>query len=314
MKSQLNKYKYILIDGNNFYWTAMTSIASNIEEYSNEIYLRGLYAAIDRTKQIHSTFLEDGGEIYFLFDNPLSKINFREWISNGDYKHTRKEMPDEFYQIMKEYKLVLSSFSDNYKFVQVDGYEADDLVKPVLEHLNTNKKVLLVSNDMDWTRSMSANVDWLKAHSIYNLQAFKNTYGFIPDENKVKMYKSIHGDSSDNIPNTIPNIRKEVLLYLVNEYKNIGELLNAIDYDDKISDKWKEKIYKAKSTLISNYALVDFLPFEGSIENHIYKSERNILDLKVSYDVFGFPYESFMLTSEEDFIDSFFKSDIIEVR
>lgn len=311
---QIDKYHYIIIDGNNLYWRAMTSHLDETAEFTNEIYLKGFYRAINMVKELHNTFLESGGEIYFLFDNPLSKINMREWMSGGDYKHTRKEMPDEFYDLMKHFIDLICSFSDSYRYLKVDSYEADDLVEPVMKYIDNNKRTLLISTDLDWTRSMNMNCDWLTGNTIYNLDSFKNRYGFRPDENRIKMYKTIHGDKSDNIPNAVPGIKKELLIYLVKKYKSVDELIKGVSKDDKVNSHWKEKIFEAQSRLILNYKLVDFLPYSGDVSQKIYKCKRNILDLKVTYDTFGFPYESFMIESKEDFISSFFKTDKIEVR
>lgn len=313
-KKQIEKYRYILIDGNNLYWRAVSSHLDESKMYTNEVYVKGFHRAIQMVKDIHNKLLESGGEIYFLFDNPLSKINERERLSGGEYKHMRKEMPPEFYDLMKHFIEVMCSFSDQYRYVKVDRYEADDLVEPVLKTLNSNYRTLLISTDLDWTRSMSENCDWLTGQTIYTLKSFADQYGFTPNGNRIKMYKTIHGDVSDNIPNAVPNIKKDLLIYLVKKYTSVSHLTEGCDKDEKINKHWREKIFEAKSRLILNYALVDFLPFKGDINKNIHKCKRNVLDLKVLYDTFGFPHESFMMESKEDFISSFFKTSKIDVR
>lgn len=154
------KYKYLVLDTNNFYWRCITSCiekSMKLEDYivSNDTIIQFL----KNLKDLINRFAYEDSTIYFLCDNPKSKINERKDLSNGQYKHSRenKNLPKNIYKTFNILIEILKSYSDNFKIVQCDGYEADDLTLPILEHIkkqDKNTNVLVVSADLDWARNI----------------------------------------------------------------------------------------------------------------------------------------------------------------
>lgn len=310
---RLKIYKHILIDGNNLFWRALLSQGKIEKKLPEDFYRKGIKHAFEMVNRLEETFLTDDGEMFFLFDNPFSKINIRKWITDGEYKHPRKAAPREFYETMNVWKEMLLLYSDKYWLFKSKNREADDLTEPLLKHL-PDEKALLVSNDMDWARSMHQNVDWLFDKTVYTVKSFETKYGFSPVEHHIKMYKSIHGDKIDAIPNAVPHISRDLLLYLIKTYTSIKSLFVALPNDDNIPEQWKRKFYDAKRRLETNWDLVNFLDIEGNILDYGIKGSRSVADIKVYYEVLSIPLESFMIQTEDDFVSSLFEDNGIEVR
>lgn len=292
-------YDYLIIDGNNLFWRAISSFGKTAVfekvKFSDQIYRKGLRRAINMVKRREEVFLVEGGEIYFLFDNPFSKINIRKWLTDGKYKHPRKQVPKEFYDLLNQFIDILYNYSDSYRVLFAKEKEADDLVAPLLEHLPSDKKKLLGSNDLDWSRSLSEEIHWLFNETIYTPESFKKNYGFKSTGKRVQLFKTIHGDASDVIPNALPHLPYSLLVYLVKKYKDLEDLLAKYSTDKNIPDNWKIKIREQREVLRSNWKLVDFLPWDGNIGNSVVFCKRNKLQMRAKFEALRFDLEPWMI-------------------
>ena len=305
----MQKYKHIVIDGNNLFWRAYsTSKGELVTSRREKFYKTGLKKAIKMTLRLEKLYGRKDCKVYVLFDNPVSAINLRKLISGGEYKHARKKVPKRFYQILTLYKEILKSIGDNYYIAFADQHEADDLTLPVFNHIKPSyeNEMLLVSTDMDWARLINDYTHWLKKDDLIDKEGFIQRFGFSPDGHSIKMWKAIKGDKSDNIPNTIPYMPDQILIDIVTRYDDIGELMKGLWYDDKIPEQWKKKIHEKAPELHSSYQLVDFMPFNGNLQDIIYKCSLHVNDLRVFYGLLDMEYESFMV--EEDSVDFFKES------
>jgi 5'-3' exonuclease len=170
----------------------------------------GIFTSLKMIQRIEREYLDTDGRIYFLFDNALSGESRRKEI-DPDYKVNRKKRDAQFYRGLDYLQMVLMHYQKGYRVSRRPSFEADDLVAPILESFGNNQySVLLVSNDLDWSRAINNNTHWMtrKDHQdiIYTKDKFYEDFGFYPGLNEVCLYKSIRGDPSDNIPPGVKNI------------------------------------------------------------------------------------------------------------
>lgn len=305
-------YKYLIIDGQNLYWRTVLGVFKNIysleEESEGEVNSIVIKEAFKRLENLKARFGYEDSLIYLLFDNPSSKINKRKLIYK-EYKHARdkKVIPPVFYRILEVFQTLLQYAYNNCFLIMVEDLEADDLAKPLIDSLTFNEedRGLVISADLDWARNITKNIDWFNYVAIYNEFSFKEEHGFSPIGKKIQLYKAFHGDNSDNIPNAVPYLPKEVLLYLVNKFDTLEDLLSNLWTIQECPQTWKLKIKDAESQLVINYTLADFLDTPEKIEKDIVVCQENVKVLRYLYQLAGIPLDTKVFDPDSD---NFFQS------
>lgn len=275
------KYDRILIDTSNFYMRAyfVNQNLTAVMEDGTKMATGGIYTSLRMTQSLEKRFLAEDGKIYFLFDNCHSGNNRRKEIDPA-YKSNRTKKDDSFYRSLDIFQMILLNYKDNYRCVKREGFEADDLVYPLVKSFRSGLKTLLISNDLDWFRAISENVHVAKYengdYEIYDIEKFKEKLGFAPTESSMIMYKSFRGDTSDNIPPGLPGIRSKDLDYIVEHFDTIKELLMSLKDITELSDNLKEKIQDSYPRLSLNEKLVSYQPVTiEELKEDIYKCVFN---------------------------------------
>ena len=299
------KYKYLLIDATNLLWRSLYSNVKEILINKELIYTGGIEQFIKRLNQLLFEFsYTDSSIVYLLFDNPKSELNFRQMIDE-EYKHARlaKKPEKQIYNTMNLLMEILKNYSNNYRIANLDKLEADDLTKPILESLKTEiddfNKVLVISADMDWSRNIDKNIHWYNFVDIIDEVKFTEKYGFSPVGNKVKMYKALHGDTSDSIPNAVPYLDKNIMLHIIEKFDDPTILFKNL-WKQEYSKHWKTKLFEAERQILTNFQLADFVDIECSIQEIVRKCTRNCKALRFYYKNLKIPFEGFMTTKEEN--------------
>lgn len=211
----VSKYNYLVIDSVNLAYKLFQHKSESPTQIGNrQIYKKSVCNFINFVEDLKSKCLLSDGEIFLLFDNYFSKADLKSMFMYSDrkkldeaYKSNRSKDNKEFYNslnFLRYYYLIAPS---TYHTVRIDNLEADDLVEPVLNYCNVfkdnTKRALLVTSDMDWTRYLNTNVDWLPdlSKSPETLSDMSNRYGFPITKKNVILYKALFGDKSDNIDN-----------------------------------------------------------------------------------------------------------------
>lgn len=272
------KYEYLIIDATNLFWRAFAiSLKKFIVVDGHEIVPGAISEGIKKILKIKNKFAYKDSPIFLLFDNPESALRVRK-IIDKDYKSIRlkKCAPKGLYPTMNFFIYFLRYYSDTFKIVSTDGYEADDLTKPLIQTLELNKirKALCISNDLDWSRNISEYVDWWNWGEVFTINKFKKKYGFSPENQKVQIYKAIHGDKSDSIKNAVKYLPKEILIDIVNKYECINDLFKNISREG-YPDKWKQKILESEHQIRINYKLANFANLDKEISKIISNCKRN---------------------------------------
>jgi 5'-3' exonuclease len=263
------RYSKVIVDLSNRYHACyhVSKDVTNTMEDGSVVTTGGIYTALKSFQKLEDERLSLNGEIFFLCDATHKRLADGDTPNrkaiDPEYKADRKVHPDpSFYRALDMLILSLQSHKNNSYIVRVPGYEADDLVAPVLKNfVRDGDSVLLVSNDLDWARYLAPNVDLLRIDgSVWNESVFEEKHKFKPTFKAIQLYKTFRGDSSDNIPPGLPQLREVALLRLVTEYSSLDDIFSSLSNIDFLSDSWKDKMRENRGRLYLNYQLVDELP------------------------------------------------------
>ena len=284
------KYNNIVIDGHNLFYRSFYTNTVDCLINDETIYTGGIELFLHRLQRLRLDYGYTDTPIYVLLDNPTSTLKIRQLIDE-EYKSHRLEnkYTKEIYRTISYLKEVLRNYFDNVYVLQINNCEADDLVLPLLKRFNSKDETLLVSADLDWSRSLSHSVHYFNFKKIYDLDLFNDEYGFVPNGRKINLYKAIRGDTSDNISPSVPYMPKDLLIYLIDNYYDvdINKFANSILYDDKIPTKWKNDIKANDRDIRKNYQLVDFIPIDDDIDDYLQVCKRNKALVRVWFKIIG---------------------------
>ena len=151
----------------------------------------------------------------------------------SEYKANRSEAPDE---LKLQLDLITKKLPNtNIESFSEDLYEADGILVTISNKLSSDNSndIYIFSGDSDMHQLVKKNVFILTTSrsgeiKIFDNDEIKNTYlGLSPDQ--IIDFKSLTGDSSDNIPG-IPGVGKKTAIKLLNEYKTIDNLFSNLKY------------------------------------------------------------------------------------
>ena len=169
-----------------------------------------------------------------------------------EYKANRSEAPEDLIPQFPVIRKATSAF--NIPFVELIGYEADDLIASYTEEAQKhNMKVTIVSSDKDLMQLVSDNVSMLDTMKgrVFKKEDVFDKFGVYPE--KVIDVQSLAGDSVDNIPG-IPGIGIKTAALLINEY---GDLDGLFENSEKIKQKKRrENIIEFKNQAYLSKKLV----------------------------------------------------------
>ena len=177
---------------------------------------------------------------YILAAFDLKAPTFRHKLYD-EYKANRKGMPDELAVQVPLMKDILADM--NIPILQLEGYEADDIIGTVSRICSENKtECFIATGDRD-DLQLAGNGTTVILASTKSGQSFTELfgadevfekYGVTPDE--FVDLKALMGDTSDNIPG-VKGIGEKTAAKLISQYKSIDGLyadINSIDATDRI--------------------------------------------------------------------------------
>ena len=183
------------------------------------------------------------------------------------YKAQRKPMEEDLSSQIPKVLEIMDAFGITQ--LQVNGYEADDIVGTVAKKFSDKNEVVIISNDRDLWQLAGGNimiglpgrkgdVDWLGGKEA------EARLGFKPD--KIADYKGLRGDPSDNIPGVF-GIGEKTATKLIQEFGSIEEIFRNID---KVKpDSLKEKLLNCAETALMSKKLAELIldvPLDVSLE------------------------------------------------
>lgn len=174
-----------------------------------QVFQHAIVNFINTVARLKQEYLHADGLVYLLFDNPTSRVDLQTSFyfasrkqAYAKYKEKRNKEPKEFYNSIGLIKYYYMVQDPSFRTIQITNLEADDLVKPLLQSLPPEDMHLLVSNDLDWVRSVGENTHWLSGLSGEpdTINTLTQRLGFKVNEETLIAYKAIFGDEADNIP------------------------------------------------------------------------------------------------------------------
>ena len=130
------------------------------------------------------------------------------------YKANRKGMPQELSEQLPYAKRCMELLGLNV--LELDGYEADDIIGTCAFMPDTDTQVYIVTGDRDSFQLIRDNITVLLASTgetkMFDRAAFNEKYGVQPEQ--FVDVKALMGDTSDNIPG-VPGIGEKTALKLI---------------------------------------------------------------------------------------------------
>lgn len=164
------------------------------------------------------------------WDKPKTNIRKRLEIY-PEYKAGRKPAPPDFYAQVPILHELLDAFG--WPFYEIDDYEADDILGAFAKQA-TEKGVetYLLTSDLDSLQLISPTT---KVYAIKNglsnieefdVAAFEAKYGIGVEQ--FLDYKSLIGDSSDNLPG-VPGVGAKTATALLQEFKTLDDIYDNLE-------------------------------------------------------------------------------------
>lgn len=235
--TRIKEDNILIVDGTNLIFRSY--FGHSYRKTSLGIHTGGLYGTIRSLNSYINIF--NPKQIYICFDK--SENTFRNEIY-PEYKGTRKKTDIELknqFPMLKEYcKLT------NIPFVEVDMYEADDIIGSLsCNAKNYNLNPYAVTGDKDLLQLMNKGIDILYLSNkygpiIYKEEYFTEEYNISPRQ--FIDYKALVGDPSDNIPG-VPGVGKKTAAKLLRSYDTLDGIYKNTE---KLKGKQKENIVENK--------------------------------------------------------------------
>lgn len=193
----------------------------------------------------------------------------------ADYKGQRKPTPSELSEQFPLARKVLEAM--NIAVLELDNYEADDIIGTFAVHAPQEADVIIVTGDRDELQLLSSRTSvyftkrGISDLKIYTPEVFAEEYEGLEPKQLIDL-KGLMGDTSDNIPG-IPGVGPKTALKLIGEY---GSVENVLANADKISGKaLREKVQNNKdSALLSKKLATIFtdVPVDADLDNYELKA------------------------------------------
>ena len=189
------------------------------------------------------------------WDKPKTNIRKRKAMY-PEYKAGRKAPPPDFYAQIPILHELLQAFG--WPLYELDDYEADDIMGTLaVQAAKKNIETMLITSDLDILQVINHH-----AHVYALKRGFSNIELFHPEsfEDKYNLkveqfldYKSITGDSSDNVPG-VPGIGPKGAIELLQKFETLDEVYKNLD---KVPDKLRTKLEAGKESAYLSKKLLE---------------------------------------------------------
>lgn len=203
--------------------------------------------------------LTDPDKVYLVLEGTPTH---RREVDGIDYKGGRKDAGEDFYRQVNE---IIQLISDALPFhiMKADDLECDDVIANLSTyHHDLGDDVTIISGDSDFIQLFDDRPDISIYHPIRKKYLEPTPYHYLT-------WKSLTGDSSDNIPG-IPRVGPKTAEKL---------LMTEGKLDLFLEDAEKEKIFKRNYSLIELVDIPNFNPDDFTIHT-------SALDVEVLMNAF----------------------------
>jgi len=223
----MDKRVIVVIDGNSLINRAYYAMQRPMITKEG-LYTHGVYSFITMLEKIKRD--HEPGFMAVAFDKSTPTFRHQEY---ADYKAGRKKMPLELAMQLPLLKEVLAAM--NIKTLEIEGFEADDIIGTIVKKAETaGLEPLVITGDKDELQLASditrviITRKGITDFEVYDRAAMIEKYGFTPEQ--FIDFKGLMGDQSDHIPG-IPGVGEKTATTLIHEF---GSVENIIANADKI--------------------------------------------------------------------------------
>lgn len=264
----MNK-RIIIIDGNSLLNRAYYAMQRPMITKEG-LYTQGVYGFLNMLQKIKRDY--ESSYITVAFDRKAPTFRHLEF---EEYKAGRKKMPPELAMQLPLLKEVLEAM--NIKLLEMDGFEADDIIGTVSREAEENGLTpLIITGDKDElqlasdTTKVIITKKGISEFDIYDRDAMVETYGFPPEQ--FIDYKGLMGDQSDNIPG-LPGVGEKTARKLVIEY---GTIENILDHVEEIESPRLRQIIEDNQQLARMSkrlaTIVRAVPIEVNFDEYLWEA------------------------------------------
>lgn len=249
--------KILAIDGNSIVNRAFYGIKQLTTKDGR--FTNGIYGFMSIFYKLFEEVEPDGVAVAF----DLKAPTFRHKMYDG-YKANRHGMPPELAQQIPVLKELLVALG--YKIIQLEGYEADDILGTVAGMCGENDECFIATGDRDSFQLVRNNVTVLLPHTkmgrtqteIYDEARILADYGVKPLQ--MIDIKALQGDASDCIPG-VAGVGPKTAGDLIQKYGSVQYIYDNIDTLE-IKENLKNKLITDKEKAFLSYTL-------GTIINNV---------------------------------------------
>lgn len=293
--------KILLIDGTALLYRSFYAFFNKPLRNSKRKNIGAIFGVLKTLKYIERIY--NSKYIAFCFDAPGKTERAKLYPL---YKANRPKIPDELKEQIPDLITILNLLG--IKFIEIEGYEADDIIASMVKRYDRNS--IIISFDKDFAQLVNERVKMANPSNIGKLlgnEEIREKYGVFP--NQIIDYLSLIGDNSDNIPG-IPGIGPKTASKLLNEFGSVDNIYINID---KIKEKklktnlmeYKDQLLKARN-LIKLYSDLNV----GDIEFIKRKNIQKEAFLKKMNDLELYSIINDFIQSSQVEMELFKKSDI----
>lgn len=245
----LNHSSFLLVDGNNLFYRAYFA---NPELRAKDGTPTG--AVFGFFKMLNNLmFVHQPQRMMICFDAKNKETPYVKQTLYNDYKQNRSSMPDDLrlqipilYQALRLLEIPVAKMA---------GFEADDIIAHVSGCLTDIKHPhSIVSSDKDLTQLINPYcimIDTMKK-KYYEYQDVEDKFGAPPE--KMKLYLSLIGDKSDNIPG-VKGVGPKAAYKIIQQASTLDELKANLH---SLEPSLKKKVESHMDDLEMSYRLVSF--------------------------------------------------------
>jgi len=219
----MEKGKFIIIDGNSLMHRAFYALPklTNSKGFHTSV----IYGFVNMINKLVEEY--EPRYLGIAFDRKGPTFRHLEY---AEYKAGRLKMAEEMAEQIPVLKDVLSAM--NIKQVEIDGFEADDIIGTVAAKCDEKDiPALIVTGDKDALQLISSNVHTLMTKKgiseieEYDSEKLRETYGITPPQ--IIDLKGLMGDASDNIPG-VPGVGEKTALDLLHQFGTVENVLKNV--------------------------------------------------------------------------------------
>jgi DNA polymerase I len=235
--------KVILIDGHSLAFRAFFALPDTLVTSSGQI-TNAVYGFTAMLIKLWADERPDA--VVVCFDKGAPQFRLDRY---AEYKAGRAETPDTFRQQLPLIREVLKSL--RIPTVELEGYEADDLLATLTKHLRQEgNEVLIVTGDRDILQLVGGGVSVIMTRRgisdviRYDSAMVLERYGVTPVQ--WTDFVALKGESSDNLPG-VPGVGDKTAAQLINKYGDIEQVItHADELTPKLRDSIKERINQVR--------------------------------------------------------------------